>query len=130
MKEKRREFMKKRFFVYLALAAALSFSVYGLLTDVSGEWEMTISSPRGERTSTMTIEQDGDKITVTMEGFRGDEMVGEGTVTGENIEWTVKMDTPRGEFSLTYKGTVSGDTMSGEAQMGDRGSMEWSAKKK
>lgn len=122
--------MKKRFFVLLALAAALSFAVYGLLTDVSGEWEMTFSSPRGERTSVMTIEQDGDKIIVTMEGFRGDELTGEGTVSGEDIEWTVKMDTPRGEFSITYKGTVSGDTMSGEAQMGERGSMEWSAKKK
>lgn len=122
--------MKKQLFVLLALAAALSFAVYGLLTDVSGEWEMTISSPRGERTSVMTIEQNGDKITVTMEGFRGNEMIGEGTITGEDIEWTVKMDTPRGEFSITYNGTVSGDTMSGEAQMGDRGSMEWSAKKK
>jgi len=122
--------MKKQLIVLLALAAALSFAVYGLLTDVSGEWEMTISSPRGERTSVMTIEQDGDKITVTMEGFRGNEMIGEGTITGEDIEWTVKMDTPRGEFSITYKGAVSGDTMSGEAQMDDRGSMEWSAKKK
>ena len=122
--------MKKRFFVLLALAAALSFAVYGLLTDVSGEWDMTISSPRGERTSVMTIEQDGEKITVTMEGFRGDEMIGEGTVSGENIEWTVTMDTPRGEFTITYTGTVSGDAMSGEAQMGDRGSLEWSAKKK
>lgn len=122
--------MKKRFFVLLALAAALSFAVYGLLTDVNGEWEMTFSSPRGERTSVMTIEQDGDKIIVTMEGFRGDELTGEGTVSDEDIEWTVKMDTPRGEFSITYKGTVSGDTMSGEAQMGERGSMEWSAKKK
>ena len=123
--------MKKRLFVLLALAAALSFAVYGLLTDVSGEWEMTFTTPRGdERTSVMTIEQEDDKITVTMEGFRGNEMIGEGTVTGEDIEWTVKMDTPRGEFSITYKGTVSGDTMSGEAQMGDRGSMEWSAKKK
>jgi hypothetical protein len=130
MKEKRRELMKKQLFILLALTAVLSFTVYGLLTDVSGDWDMTISSQRGERTSVMTIEQDGDKITVTMEGFRGDEMTGEGTVSGENIEWTVKMETPRGEFSITYKGIVSGDTMSGEAQMGDRGSMEWSAKKK
>ena len=122
--------MKKQLFILLALTAALSFTLSGLIADVSGEWDMTISSPRGERTSVMTIEQDGDKITVTMEGFRGDEMVGEGTISGENIEWTVTMETPRGEFSITYKGTVSGDTMSGEAQMGDRGSMEWSAKKK
>jgi hypothetical protein len=122
--------MKKQLLFLLVLTAALSLTLSGQITDVSGEWEMTISSPRGDRTSVMTIEQDGDKITVTMEGFRGNEMIGEGTVSGEDIEWTVTMDTQRGEFSITYKGTVSGDTMSGEAQMGNRGSMEWSAKKK
>lgn len=123
--------MKKKLFILLALIAVLSFTLSGLIADVSGEWEITSSTPRGdERTRTMTIEQDGEKITVTMEGFRGDEMIGEGTIQGEDIEWTVTMDTPRGEFSITYKGTVSGDTMSGQAELGDFGSVEWSAKKK
>lgn len=78
----------------------------------------------------MEIEQDGEKITVTMEGFRGNEMEGEGTITDNEIEWTVSISTQRGDFSITYTGTVDGDTMSGTAEMGDFGTMDWAAEKK
>jgi len=98
--------------------------------NVTGDWEMTTQSPRGERTQTIHIEQDGEKITVTMEGRQGEEITAEGTVKGNKIEWSMTRSTPRGDFTITYTGTVEGDTMSGEAQMGDFGSMEWKAKKK
>lgn len=98
---------------------------------MSGTWEMTMQTPRGdERVSEIKIEQDGDKITVTMPGFQGDEMTGEGTVTDSKIEWTVNMSTQRGDFSITYSGTVEGNTMTGEAELGDFGTMEWTAIKK
>jgi hypothetical protein len=99
--------------------------------NVTGDWEMTTQSPRGgERTSTVHFEQDGEKITVTMQGRQGEEITAEGTVKGNKIEWSMTRSTPRGDFTITYTGTVEGDTMSGEAQMGDFGSMEWTAKKK
>ena len=98
--------------------------------DVTGDWEMTTQSPRGERTQTIHIEQDGENITVTMQGRGGEELTAEGTVKGNKIEWCMTRSTPRGDFTITYTGTVEGDTMSGEAQMGDFGSMEWTAKKK
>jgi len=98
--------------------------------NVTGDWEMTTQSPRGERTQTIHIEQEGEKITVTMEGRQGEEITGEGTVKGNKIEWSMTRSTPRGDFTITYTGTVEGDTMSGEAQMGDFGTMEWTAKKK
>ena len=98
--------------------------------DVSGEWDFTLQTPRGERTSTITIVQDGEKITVTMPGFRGGEVTGEGTVKGNEIEWSITRSTPQGEFTVTYKGTVEGTAMSGTAEMGQMGTMEWSAKKK
>ena len=99
--------------------------------NVAGDWEMTSQSPRGgERTRALHFDQDGQKIKVTMEGFRGDEITGEGTVQGNKIEWTMTMSTPGGEFTMTYKGTVEGDTISGTVEMEDRGSREWTAKKK
>jgi type 1 fimbria pilin len=117
--------------VMLGLLLFGGIYLYASVIDVSGTWEMTSQTPRGdERVSEITIEQDGDKITVTMPGFRGDEMTGEGTVTDSKIEWTVNMSTQRGDFSITYKGTVEGDTMTGEAELGDFGTMEWTAKKK
>ena len=96
--------------------------------DMSGDWELTTESPRGERTSTISIVQNGDKITVTM-GGRGGEMTCEGTIKENKIEWSITRETPRGEFTMTYSGTVEGDTMSGEFEIRER-TIKWSAKKK
>jgi len=98
--------------------------------NVTGDWEMTFTTPRGdERTRDIHFEQEGEKLTVTMQG-RGGEVKGEGTVKGNEIEWTITRSTPRREFTMTYTGKIEGDTMSGEVQMGDFGSGEWKAKKK
>ncbi len=96
--------------------------------DVSGDWELTTESPRGERTSTISIVQNGEKITVTMEG-RGGEMTCEGTIKENKIEWSITRETPRDEFTMTYTGSVDGNTMTGEVERGNR-TTKWSAKKK
>lgn len=97
--------------------------------DVSGEWEMTRVTPRGDMTTPITFKQDGENLTVTTTGRDGQEITGTGTVKGQDIEWSITMNTPRGEFTMTYKGKVEGDTMSGTTQMGER-TMEWKAKRK
>ena len=118
---------------YLSVAFALVFLMIGLAgatyVDVTGDWEMTMVTQRGERTSTVHFEQDGEKITVTMEGRQGDEITGEGTIKGNEIEWTIFRSTPRGDMTMAYKGTVDGDTMSGTVAMGDFGSFDWTAKR-
>jgi hypothetical protein len=123
--------MKKRTFAYVVIVC---FGLFPFLhaenADVSGKWELAIQSPRGELTRDVTFVQEGDKLTVTMEGMRGGgELTGEGTITDSTIEWSVTRETPRGEFTMTYTGTVSGNTMSGKVQMMNR-TVEWSANKK
>lgn len=105
-------------------------SLYALAVDVSGTWDMTIQSERGDWDTELTIEQDGEKIKVTMPGFQGDQIEGEGTVAENKIEFTFNISTPQGDFSINYKGTIEGNTMSGEAEVGDFGTMEWTAKKR
>jgi hypothetical protein len=124
------EKMKKMYSV-IALFSLLLVPILLSAQDinVTGDWEMTTQSPRGERTSDVHFEQEGEKLTVTMQ-LMGEEATAEGTVKGNKIEWSVTRSTERREFTISYKGTVEGDTMSGEAQMGDRGAMEWTAKKK
>jgi hypothetical protein len=90
---------------------------------------MTITTPRRDRTQDVNFKQEGEKLTVTMQGRRG-EVTAQGTVKGNEIEWTITRSTPRGEFTMTYTGKIEGDTMSGEVQLGDFGSGEWKAKKK
>ena len=105
-------------------------SLCALAVDVSGTWDMTIQSERGDWNTELTIEQDGEKIKVTMPGFQGDKLETEGTVTDNKIEFTFNISTQQGDFSITYKGTIEDDTMSGEADVGDFGTMKWTAKKK
>lgn len=121
--------MKKIYVTLTILSFLLIPFLYAQTANVAGDWELTSQSPRGERTSALHFDQDGEKIKVTMEGFRGAEMTGEGTVQGNNVQWTVTISTPNGEITLTYKGTVEGDTMSGTVE-GGRASREWTAKKK
>jgi len=127
----RMEEKMKKVFSVIAVFSFLLISVLWAAQDVNvtGDWEMTTQSPRGERTSDIHFEQEGEKLTVTMQ-MRGEEVTAEGTVKGNTIEWSITRDTQRGEFTVSYKGTVEGDSMSGEAQIGDFGTMEWTAKKK
>ena len=85
--------------------------------------------------SDITIAQTGNAIKVTMpgrpnqDGTVGDPIVGEGTIEGNAIQWKVVRQTPRGEMTMEYKGTVDGATMKGTFTMMDR-EVEWTAKKK
>ena len=119
--------LKKLAFTILLVA---SLSLVGFAADISGTWAMTVQTPQGDWPSEISIEQDGEKIKVTMEGFQGDEMVGEGTFKENKAEWSVTVSTPQGDFTITYTGTLEENTLSGEAEMGDYGSMDWTAKKK
>ena len=98
--------------------------------DVGGVWEMTTQTPQGDMTADATFVQENDKIKFTMAGPQGFEMAGEGTVKGQDVEWTVTISTPQGDFALVYKGKVEGETMTGDVQAGDFGSFPFTAKKK
>ena len=122
--------MSKNYSIFtFCILVLLAISLSAQVVNVTGYWEMTITTPRGERTLDVNFKQEGKKLTVTMQDRRG-EVTAEGTVKGNEIEWTITRSTPRGEFTMTYTGKIEGDTMSGEVQMGDFGSGEWKAKKK
>jgi hypothetical protein len=134
------EEIMKKFYSMIAMMALVLFPVMssGQDIDLTGDWEMSTESPRGPRTQTIHIEQDGEKLTVTMTGGPGrrggqgggGEIAAEGTIKGNKVEWSFTRNTPRGDFTTKYTGTVEGDTMSGEVDRGQRGTASWSAKRK
>lgn len=119
--------MKRSLFLGLALLVFGAFLLAAV--DVTGDWEMTVKSPRGERTSTLTFAQTGENLAVKTTGMGGQEITGTGTVKGSDIEWSITRSTPQGEFTVTYKGKIEGDKMSGTMVMGER-TMEWTAVRK
>jgi hypothetical protein len=112
--------------IVLALASGLALAETTKPADVNGHWDLTVTTPRGERTSTLAIVQDGEKLKVTMTSPRG-ETTGEGTIKGSDIEWTVTRTTPQGEMTSVYQGKVQGDSMSGDVKFGTMGSGTWKA---
>ncbi len=111
--------------VSLVLLAVAAVTVTAADVNVAGAWTMKMTTPRGERTSTLTFVQDGAKLTVTSKSDRG-ESTGTGTLTGNAIEWSITRETPMGQMTMTYKGKVDGDTMSGETKMMDS-TIPWTA---
>ena len=121
---------KTKSILALSLMFFLAVSLSAFYADVTGDWEMTMQGRRGETKMDIHFEQKGEKITATWTGRRGDEMKAEGTIKGNEIEWSVTRSMRDREFTITYKGTIKGDTMTGTREMGEMGSSEWTAKKK
>jgi len=126
--------MKKNLLVLLAL---LMTGLLALAAEVNltGDWDFTMTTPRGERKSDLNIVQTGEKLAVIMKSTnqQGEavESKGEGTVKGNDVEFSITRTTPRGEFTMTYKGKIENEnTISGTVEMGERGSMEWKAVRK
>lgn len=117
--------------ILLAAPLAAQTAPQAKPVNVAGVWELTIQgTPQGDMTGDATFVQDGDKIKFTMAGPGGFEMTGEGMVKGQDLEWAVTISMSQGEFALTYKAKVEGDTMTGECIAGDFGTFPLTAKKK
>jgi hypothetical protein len=120
--------------VPLALLGVSALALLGVLaparqTDVSGAWNLVIETRHGEMTSTVKFVQEGDKLKVSMTGPRGGETTGEGSIKGNEIQWSLLRDTSRGRLTVVYTGTVQGATMSGQADIADGRSAPWKAVK-
>ncbi|HZO57909.1 MAG TPA: hypothetical protein VFB63_34690 [Bryobacteraceae bacterium] len=117
--------MKKAFSL---LALIVTSTALLLAADVDGKWSATQTF--GDRTieSTMTFKADGTKLTGTVSGRRGDTEIQDGKIEGDNISFTVKRQTQKGDFTSNYKGKVMGDEIKFTMSMGDRNS-EFTAKR-
>lgn len=91
--------------VVLALAAGVSWG-----GDVSGKWVAEFTTPNGQtRESTFNFEVDGEELTGTLSGRRGDTPIEDGKISGEKITFSVTRNFGRGDMKFLYEGTLSGD---------------------
>lgn len=87
-----------------------------------GTWNITMNTPMGERTSTLRFSTSGGTLTGQQEADDGDTTdIAEGTVDGDNVSWQIGIKKPM-PLTLTFSGTVDGDTISGTADTGMFGS--------
>ena len=121
----------------------------GQSADVAGEWTLSFTiSMRQTRTveGTLTLEVDGNSLSGTFQRAGADTSAAvTGTLEGSTINFamTGMGGRPgggggggrppgggrRGGMQITFEGTVDGDSMSGQYQVGDRASGDWSAER-
>jgi hypothetical protein len=91
-----------------------------------GNWNLVMSTPLGERTSTLSLKAEGGvlKGSQTAEGNSTD--IFDGTVNGNDVAWKVAITQPM-EMTLEFAGTVSGNELSGSVKLGGFGSSSFSA---
>ena len=116
----------------VALALSVGVALAQGPAKVAGKWEMTREGRQGPVTSALTFEQDGENLKGTLAGQQGEPAPLTGTIKGNKIAFTVKRQTPRGEFTVEYTGTVEGDAMKGTFTMGQGDqarTVDWTAKR-
>ena len=88
---------------------------------VDGNWNLTMTTPMGDRQSTLSLKSSDGTLTGT-QGVEGStEEIFEGTVNGDDVAWKISITNPM-PLTLSFTGKVSGDSMSGEMGIGPMGS--------
>jgi hypothetical protein len=88
---------------------------------VDGNWNITMSTPMGDRNTTLTLKSSGGALSgsQTAEGNSTD--IFDGTVSGDDVAWKVSITNPM-PLTLEFTGKVSGDSISGDMGIGPMGS--------
>ena len=88
---------------------------------VDGNWNLTMTTPMGERNATLNLKSSGGALTGTQGAEGNSAEIFDGTVSGHDVAWKVSITNPM-PLTLSFTGTVSGDSISGEMGIGPLGS--------
>ncbi|HZI19400.1 MAG TPA: amidohydrolase family protein [Pyrinomonadaceae bacterium] len=96
---------------------------------LSGAWVLRLNlggmtGEQSEYTVTLNLQQQGDRLTGSLEGQLGSGQIAAGNTAGNEIEFTVPVTLPGPAGQTTdaiFKGTVAGNEMSGTVQIVGRG---------
>ena len=125
--------MKKA--IVLSLAVLLTGIAIYAAASLTGNWEYSMTTPRGEQKSDMVFTQTGDKLDVVMKRVGRDgqitETKGTGTVKGADVEFSITRTGRDGNpMTTTYKGKIVDDnTITGKVTM-MQNEVDWKATRK
>jgi len=96
-----------RFIAVAAVAVGLASvaAAQAAKVDLTGKWIYTVQTEAGSGTPTITLKQDGEKLTGHYNGQLGDVDVA-GTVKGNDFQFGFSSDLGGNKIDVTYKGTI------------------------
>jgi hypothetical protein len=120
--------LRRMFVISLAAVGALSMSVFAADANVTGTWNMTVESPMGSGNPVFELKQTGSDVTGSYKGQLGEAPV-KGTLKGNALELKYSINAQGTDLTITYAGTVEGDTVKGKVSYGDMGEGTFTGKK-
>ena len=109
-----------------ALLLATGASSYAQTADVTGAWDLTVTTSQGPMPSTMVLKKDGEKIVGTIVGQLGEIPV-EAEVKEKTVAIYGTVQTGSGPLDFTLSGTFDGNSMKGSVAYGGGTQGDWSA---
>ena len=95
----------------LMLAGCLA-AMTMMAADATGKWTAEMARPDGNSmTVTMNLKADGNTLTGTVSGRRGDSPISEGKVDGDAVSFDVVREFGGNKVTQHYVGKLDGDTI-------------------
>jgi hypothetical protein len=117
----------KKFFALLA-AVVLSSIALSAQSDVTGKWVLDVQTDAGAGTPTITLKQDGEKLSGHYSGQLGEAEL-TGSIKGNGFSFSFSGDAQGQQFKVTYTGTVEKDTMKGTLDLAGMATGTFTGKK-
>ena len=95
---------------------------------VDGNWNITMSTPMGDRQATLALKNSGGTLTGTQGADGNSAEIFDGTANGDDVAWKVSITNPM-PLTLAFTGKVSGESISGEMGIGPMGSFPFTGKR-
>ena len=112
----------------VALCAAVA-AAQGAKTDLTGKWVFNVQTDAGSGTPTITLKQDGEKLTGHYSGQLGEADV-TGTAKGSDFSIAFSVDAQGMKLDCNYKGTVENkDALKGTLSIAGLGNGTFTAKR-
>jgi hypothetical protein len=84
----------------------------------SGTWTVTATFAEGERTFTLSLQQDGERVRGTMQGSLGSSDIGTGSLGANgDLRFTAPVTLGGNSEEATFTGTLTGNVMRGAVQI-------------
>jgi hypothetical protein len=120
--------LRRLFVITMLASAALAGAALAADANVTGEWDFTVETQAGTGSPHFSLKQDGTALSGTYKGQLGEAPVS-GTVKGNDVTISFKVNAQGTDLAITYSGTVEGDTIKGKVSLGELGEGTFTGKK-
>jgi hypothetical protein len=95
---------------------------------ISGVWTLSVEAPMGARDMKLSATQNNEALAGAIASPSGDVPIA-GTVKGNAVVFTMKVNAQGMDMHIDYVGTVESDSMKGTAKFGEFGDSTFTGKK-